>query len=243
MIDVHYRGSSDVCSGFANHLFQYASARIISNHTGYFLNSNKPGNFDDLSPEDNRLAFNDNTLLVDKTVIDYEQVFNHNGRILLNGFFQDYENIRPYKDYIKKVYSFQKIPELYNDDFIAVHIRLGEYLRDDINLPMDYYIDIVKDSKKIPIIYTDGPNTEYIKDIREYLNCEVRYGSEWQDFVEISSYKTISISQSSYSWWAAWLSNAKTIYYPRTSKKYWQHRNDGDDINLVVSDENRFILV
>jgi hypothetical protein len=71
----------------------------------------------------------------------------------------------------------------------------------------------------------------------------VRSNSEWQDFVEIASYKTIAISQSSYSWWASWLSDAKTIYYPYTPKNYWQHRNDGDDINLVVTDENRFILV
>ena len=108
---------------------------------------------------------------------------------------------------------------------------------------MDYYIDVVKQSKKIPVLYTDSPNSEYIKELSKILNCQVRSNSEWQDFVELASYKTIIMSQSSYSWWSAWLSDAHRVYYPYTSKRYWQHRNDGDDINFVVTDENRFILV
>jgi hypothetical protein len=243
MINIHYRGSSEVCSGFANHLGQYIVGRIISKKTGYFLNSHKPGNFEDIIEENNSLMTTDNILLVDKTIVDYEKVCQHKGGIYLSGFFQDYENFRPYKEYIKKVYSFPKNNDLYNDELIAVHVRLGEYLRDDFHLPMEYYIDVVKESKKVPILYTDSPNAEYIKELSTVLNCQVRSNSEWLDFVEIASYKTIAMSQSSYSWWSAWLSDAQTVYYPYTSKRYWQHRNDGDDINFVVTDENRFILV
>jgi len=243
MIHTYYRGQSDICSGFANHLGQYAVGKIISKKTGYFLNANKPGNFKDLDEDNNSLILTDNPLLVDKTIVDYENVCNHRGKIYLHGFFQDYENFRPYKEYIKKVYGFNKVKELYTDDLIAVHIRLGEYLRDDFHLPIDYYLDTIKDSKKTPVIYTDSPNTEYIKELSGVLECQVKSNSEWQDFIEIASHKAIVMSQSSYSWWSAWLSDAQNIYYPYTSKRYWQHRNDSDDINLVVTDENRFILV
>jgi len=246
MIDIHYRGSSDICSGFANKLGQYAVAKIISNKTNYFLKADKPGNFFNLNEENNSLIVTDNVLVISGgpgLMLDYSEISKHNGGILLHGFFQNYENFRMHKDYIKKIYSFNKIPELYNDDLIAVHIRLGEYMRDNNNLPIEYYIDVIKESKKIPVIYTDEPNSEYINEISGLLNCQVRCNSEWQDFVEISSYKTISISQSSYSWWSSWLSNAERIYYPYTPKNYWQHKNDGEDINFVVTDENRFILV
>ena len=243
MIHTHYRGQSEICSGFANHLGQYAVARIISQKTGYFLNSHKPGNFEDLIQENNSLILTNDPLLVDKTIVDYEEVCKHQGQIYLHGFFQDYVNFRPYKDYIKKFYYFPKINELYNDELIAVHVRLGEYLRDDFNLPIEYYIDVIKESKKSPVLYTDSPNSEYIKELSGVFNCQVKSNSEWQDFIEIASYKTIAMSQSSYSWWSAWLSDAQTVYYPYTSKRYWQHRNDVDDINFVVTDENRFILV
>lgn len=246
MISVEYRGQSDICSGFANRLGQYAVGKIISEKTNYFLWASKPGNFDNTYDQNNSLVVTDNVLTISGEpgiLIDYEEISKHNGRICLHGFFQNYENFRPYKDLIKKIYSFEKSIELYNDDFIAVHIRLGEYLRDNNNLPIEYYINVIKDSKKVPVIYTDGPNTEYIKEIQGHFNCQVRSNSEWQDFVEIASYKTIAISQSSYSWWSSWLSNAERIYYPYTPKNYWQHRNDGEDINFVVTDENRFILV
>jgi len=245
MIHTHYRGQSDVCSGFANHLGQYAVGRIISKKTGYFLNSRKPGQFQDLiaSEENNVIVKDGNPLIVDKTIVDYDRICNHDGQIYLHGFFQDYENFRPYKDYIKKFYHFPKVKELYNDELIAVHVRLGEYYRDNINLPMYYYSEVIRESNKIPVIYTDSPNSDYIKELSGIFRCQVKSNSEWQDFVEISSYKTIAMSQSSYSWWSAWLSDATTVYYPHTSKKYWQHRNDGDDINFVVTDENRFILV
>ncbi len=246
MISIHYRGQSDVCSGFANKLGQYAVGKIISKKTNYFLQASKPGNFDNRYDKNNSLIVTDNILVIGGEpgiLINYEEVKEHNGGICLHGFFQNYENFRPYKEDIRKIYSFKKIPELYNDDLIAVHIRLGEYRRDNNNLPIDYYIDVIKDSKKFPVIYTDEPKSEYIDDISKHLKCQIRCSSEWQDFVEIASYKTICISQSSYSWWASWLSNAETVYYPYTPKNYWQHRNDGEDINLIVTDENRFILV
>lgn len=246
MISIQYRGQSDVCSGFANRLGQYAVGKIISKKTNYFLWASKPGNFDDTYDQNNSVVVTDNDLVISGEpgiLLDYEEISRHNGRICLHGFFQNYENFRPYKDDIRKIYSFKKNPKFYNDDLIAVHIRLGEYRRDNNNLPIDYYLNVIKDSKKIPVIYTDEPKSEYINEISKYLKCEVVCNSEWQDFVDISSYKTIAISQSSYSWWASWLSEAETVYYPYTPKNYWQHRNDGRDINLVVTDENRFILV
>lgn len=244
MIYTHYRGQSDVCSGFGNHMFQYAVSRILSKKTKYFLNAAKPGKFIELNePEDNNIVYHDNVLVYDKWDVDYEQLAQHKGVLYMHGFFQSYQNIKNDKEYVKKMYSFEKNKSLYDDNLIAVHIRLGEYYRDDNHLPIEYYVDVVKDSGKLPIIYTDEPNHNYIEEIKSILNSKVVSNSEWQDFVDIASYKHIAISQSSYSWWSSWLSDATTIYYPRTPKRYWQHRKDGNDIDVIVDDEDRYIYV
>jgi hypothetical protein len=237
MIDVYYAGA------FGNNLFQYAAGRIISKKNLYFLNKHKPGNFLETIDEDNQIKIFNNTLSVRGNKLDYENIFKHKGRIYLEGFYQCYENFRNYKDYIKKIYYFEKDKQLYDDSLIGVHIRLTDYTIQNHHLPMEYYIDCIKDSKKFPIIYTDDPHSDYIKELKGKINCEVRCNSEWQDFLELSSYKNILISQSSFSWWSAWLSNATKIYYPLTPKNYWRHNKDIDDANLIVTDEPRYILV
>jgi hypothetical protein len=244
MIHTHYRGQSDICSGFGNHMFQYAVSRILSKQTKYFLNAVKPGKFLELNTlENNDIVYQDNPLIYDKSEVDYDELSKHRGLLYMYGFFQSYQNIKNDKEYVRRIYFFEKDKTLYDDNLISVHIRLGEYYRDDNHLPIEYYIDVIKDSKKIPVIYTNEPNNPLIDEIQKLFNCEVISNSEWEDFVSIASYKNIIISQSSYSWWAAWLSDASTIYYPRTSKRYWQHRNDGNDINLIVDDESRYIFV
>ena len=245
MINLQYRGQSDINSGFGNHLFQYACCRILSKKTKYFLNAKKPGNFYESNlGENNNIIIQDNPIICsDIWQMDYDKLSKHKGMICIRGYYQVYENIKNYKEYVKKIYSFEKNGSLYDDDLIAVHIRLGEYYRDNNNLPVEYYIDVIKDSKKVPVIYTDEPNHSFISEIKDVFNCKVVSNSEWQDFVDIASYKHIAISQSSYSWWAAWLSDATRIYYPRTSKKYWQHRKDGNDIDVIVDDEDRYIYV
>jgi hypothetical protein len=244
MIELKYSGR------FGNQLFQYAIGRVVSKEKRQYLfvdsNSTSPEfkNFDlNLHEEKYSAIIEQNPIVIGGFKIDYNQILNHNGKVILYGYFQDYENILPYKDYIKFLYQFEKNKNLYDDELIAVHIRLTDYLDFQNSLDFDYYIDVIKDSGKQPVIYTDDPKHEYILNIQNEFNCRVVSNTCWQDFVELSSYKHICISQSSYSWWAAWLSNAEVIYYPLSSKKYWQHRGDGNDINLIVTDESRYIYV
>lgn len=241
MIEIKYAGR------FANQMFQYAIARIISKQKNELivnLNPQSPEfeNFN-LNHENYDLVKDYNPILVGGFLVDYDLVFRHDGKIILYGSFQDYENILPYKDYIKNLYKFEKKKNLYNDEFIAVHIRLTDYCDNQNSLEDDYYLEVIKDSNKKPIIYTDEPSHHLISEIQKHFDCTIISNSCWSDFAELASYKHICISQSSYSWWAAWLSDAETIYYPLSSKKYWQHRGDGDDINLIVTDESRYIYV
>jgi len=250
MIKLSYSGY------FGNQMMQYAAARILSKTTKYFLDAHYPteGKFVDLNPlEDNNIRYESNELLLSDNVwsIDYDEVSKHRGCIHLCGYFQRYSNIKQYKKYVKNMYFFEKNKNLYNEDLIGVHIRLGEYYNYNNHLPKEYYINCITDSKKMAVIYTDQPTHPYIQDIKRSVDCQIfstdinwiesKSPTQWRDFVNISSHKHIIISQSSYSWWAAWLSNASTIYYPLSYKNYWS--NNGNDIDLVVDDEDRYIYV
>lgn len=245
MIQIQYTGR------FGNQLFQYAIGRIISKEKNYFLETNNSylvqdqelNKFQKNHNQENLSKTEKNPILVGGFKLDYDMIFNHDGKIILYGSFQDYRNLLPYKEFVKSLYRFDKKQNLYSDDLIGIHIRLTDYFESNNSLDIQYYLDIIKDSKKHPVIYTDDPNHQYIGEIKKHFNCDIISGDTWSDFVDLSSYKHICISQSSYSWWAAWLSDAEVIYYPISSKNYWQHRDDDNDANLIVTDENRYILV
>jgi hypothetical protein len=235
MIEINYLGR------FGNQLFQYAIGRIISEKKNLSIISGNYGDPEEKeisifksSEQEQRIIVHDNPLVIRGFKLDYDEIFEHSGKYILYGYFQDYENILPYKDFIKSLYNFEKKKDLY---------RLTDYYTSGGSLDMDYYMDVIEQSQKIPVIYTDDSNNPCIQIIKDTYNCKVHNNSSWIDFVELSSYKHICISQSSFSWWAAWLSNAEKIYYPLSSKKYWQHRNDGNDVNLVVTDEDRYIYI
>lgn len=245
MIEIQYTGR------FGNQLFQYAFGRIISKEKKYFLETNNSTlrqdeilkKFQKNINQDGLYKNEKNSVVIGGFKLDYDSIFKHDGKIILYGSFQDYRNLLPYKSFVKSLYQFDKKQELYKDDLIGVHIRLTDYFDSNNALDVEYYLKLIKESKKYPVIYTDDPNHKYISEIKKHVECDVISRSTWDDFVELSSYKHICISQSSYSWWSAWLSNAETIYYPITSTKYWQHREDDNDINLIVTDEDRYIFV
>jgi|TARA_B100000073_G_scaffold64767_1_gene47886 hypothetical protein len=240
----------------ANQMMQYAVARILSNKTKYFLDGVPPieGKFIDLNPpENNDIRYSNNEMMIGNDVwsIDYDSISKHKGLIHFYGYFQRYSNIKYHKEYVKNLYSFEKDKNLYDDNLIAVHIRLGEYCRHNNQLPKEYYVDCIRKSKKKAIIYTDQPTHPYVQEIESLVDCDIsssdktwvekKSPTQWDDFVKMASHKHIIISQSTYSWWAAWLSDATTIYYPLSYKNYWSH--NGNDIDFTVDDEDRYIYV
>jgi hypothetical protein len=60
-----------------------------------------------------------------------------------------------------------------------------------------------------------------------------------EQFALIKSAKKIAISPSTYSWWASFLSDADTVYYPM----FKHFIPDENHTNTVVDDEQRFKLI
>ncbi len=141
-------------------------------------------------------------------------------RSIYNGFFQsDYylkHTIYPIKVKIRKKYIAQ-FRALYGDLFdqhkvVVVHIRRTDYLhygKRDISLPMSYFkreLQKIPDLEQYKVIFV----SDAISFVREAFDHHPDYlfvsNSEIIDFQLIKNADIAIISNSTFSWWAAYLS-------------------------------------
>lgn len=105
-------------------------------------------------------------------------------------------------------------------DVVVCNIRAGEVLHgvhpDYIVLPPEYYKIIEKESGLKLVFYGQVTDNPYIETLRKaFPNSEFIQGKgAAYDFEVIRKSKNISISISTFSWLAAWLSDAISIYMP-----------------------------
>ncbi len=163
----------------------------------------------------------------------------------IHGYFQRYEYLQPYKDLIKNSWLKLNEPiELHdNKDDVVVHVRLRDGM---FELPFEYYkksLSLIKYNKLF--ICTDNPDHEFIKNFDPYNPIIIRHKDIFDpnatlgDFRFIMSFNKIICSQSTFCWWAAFLSNATEIYAPRPNKGLMSW----PQIQLEVTDESRYIYV
>jgi hypothetical protein len=104
---------------------------------------------------------------------------------------------------------------------IAVHIRFGDYLFDAQTKrvhglsAMSYYVDSVKILQTTHkydqiVVYSDNPQRAYSDFSRALGSSEIpitmiENSSEYEDLAGMASSKGLVISNSSFSWWAAWI--------------------------------------
>lgn len=191
---------------------------------------------------------------------DIESIF---GKIKNNAFYDGYFQSEKYFNLsqieiknnlkIKKRYKNlfeKKYPELVNQKYIAIHCRLGDYLtwkhdilnQENLSLPAQYYhnaLATLQNSDKLPVvIVTDDPENFnfFYPSLSKYTLIS---DSEIIDFQILSNATKVIISNSTFSWWAAylnkipdkvvlapffWLGYEKHLEYPKgimTSEFKW----------------------
>jgi len=117
--------------------------------------------------------------------------------------------------------AFQKdFGELFkNNKIIVVHIRRTDYLtygKRDISLPMEYFksrLDQIEEADNCKIIFV----SDDMDHVKSYFPVKENYifssNSEITDFQIIQNADIAIISNSSFAWWAAYLSPKKNIVY------------------------------
>ncbi len=148
----------------------------------------------------------------------------------LVGYFQSEKYFIQHTDMIRNLFSVDdrtsakiiaKYEEVLKKKTVAVHVRRGDYLKySDTHPPctIEYYQTAMAQFPKDSIYLFFSDDIAWCKENFKQSNIIFVEGEEdIYDFYFISMCKSIIISNSSFSWWAAWLNNDrhKTVIAPK----------------------------
>lgn len=164
---------------------------------------------------------------------DYHPIPNLGPNVSLTGFYQSYKYFEGQDEEIKKVFELPHI-EGY-EDFVSIHIRLGDYKQHSGSFPpiTDHYIllammEIEREKPESKyIVFSDG-----IPECKEIFNTN--FSQSWNDRIVYSEGRTeledLSlmascghhiIANSTFSWWAAYLGHNPNRIVVTPSAQTW----------------------
>jgi hypothetical protein len=175
----------------------------------------------------------------------------------LNGIFLRHEYFAPYKADIKHDWLFSGVLTPIGPDDLTIHIRSGDVYRQPgylgrqsteyHTLPFSFYSAIIQEKRWRQIrVVTEDASDPMVRKLANRFGVAVVSGHANDDFNLVRASGVIVLSVSSFSWWAAWLSDAHRIYYPlaglydprRAAARPYPWRHD-----LSVPDDERYIAV
>lgn len=184
----------------------------------------------------------------------YNEIPKINENFMLFGYFQSYKYFNDYFDKILeiiKIESFKKTIrekniELFTNDTISMHFRLGDYKHLSVHniMSINYYIDalseIIKKTKKdnfTVIFFCEDGDIEDVKNKinkinQTHTNCIFKRGKgeDWEELILMSLCNHNIIANSSFSWWGAYLNKnpAKVVCRPKNwfSENYSKNTSD-----------------
>jgi hypothetical protein len=213
-----------------NQMFQYAITRLIAEKKGYnfYFPKEKNGNGQNISD-----YFDLDTGVVDGTIrYNYEEnpnqnydpnLFNVYDFTLISGFFQTEKYFLGYEEKLKEWFKINKTNEVENilnkyptDEYCYIHFRGGDY-KDMPNwlLPKKYYEDAINKMKEINSTLKFLVITDDVELASQFFNdFEIMSNDMMVDFSLLYYAKFCIIPNSSFSWWAAWLSDKEKTIAP-----------------------------
>ena len=250
-----------------NQMFQYAFGRIIAEKKGYQLecrNHNEAANpsvvqkyFPNAIPVRQGIQITNNQLSCGYACpqphnlfqhIDMEKVLTHNGMVFLYGYWQKHWYYPPHIDQIKTWFDYDSSTHMKPDpNDIVVHFRLGDIIEEGRNLSPKIFIDRIKEMEYDRcIIVSDTPESPILNKFSCLKNVFISEGSLMEDFTLMKYSRRLFISQSTLSWWAAFLGDQETVYAPLylspPHPNAWNSNPSIDDIDLVP-DNRKYVKI
>ncbi len=233
-----------------NRMFQHALGHILS-LKGDFHQVFHEGlpNFK-ISPNKNYFGSNNiRTSIYGNNYIDMDYLLTTDKDIIIDSFVQRAEYYIGYKAELRNLFNYTEKPSI-NNDSLVVHIRETDYTQINSFLGYDIYKRLIKDSGfSNVIIVTDNILCDTVQRLVSEgcsLNSEgtvsyfdpVSDARGMYDFETLLYSKNILISQSSFSWWGAFLGDHDTVIFPFVStNSLWKISPDKDDISLFYNDD------
>jgi len=241
MIEVRYLGQ------LGNRLFTYCFARILAEEMNYELKvrpfTEFPGTYQKISghkyktPE---IIYRENetpdlnAILADKTP----------RKIIVQAYLQQYQYYEKYAEKIKNNWlKLDPLPDGPGPNDLVIHIRLGDYLLRHWALSFSYYHHLINNfiaEKNLGNIFiiSDEIHSPLLEPFK-------KYGAIFIDKNAIDSLRfmttagQIIMSASTFSWWGAFLSSAKKIYFPIPQFGSWSP----DTKNNLRIEDSRYIYI
>jgi len=192
-----------------------------------------------------RLFYNKLHLIIHLKKKNYQQLYLDPQTVLsrlennvnYQGYFQSPSYFVGYEDYIRNAFTVRatyktaferKYAALYAQyEIVCVHIRRADYLKlanlnlggDDLSLPLNYYHKAISSvaGKNIHFVFIGDDRQYIIEKFKNVSNKTIADESEIIDFQHLLNADQCIISNSTFSWWGAWLNNKphKIIYAPK----------------------------
>ena len=167
-----------------------------------------------------------------------DDVWNYDDCVYV-GYWQSEKYFADIANQIKYLYSFRikesallELSNTINNRFYGVHIRRGDYLNSVHEVcDIDYYISAMNyikesDSNARFIFFSDDSkwiNEQSFVTEKDIIQSDIGYGHycDWYDMFLMTKCKGNIISNSSFSWWGAWLAeNDGIVIAPSRWYKY-----------------------
>lgn len=226
--------TSSLQGGLGNQMFQISAcvALALENNVDYVFDLEKCHTPNQGNPSTKyiknifRKIPNQKNILTQETF--YEKSFAYHEieyvkNLNLIGYFQSEKYFKPHENYIKKLFTIENVELPCDEKITSVHIRRGDYVsKPEYHNVLDkkYYesaIDFIGEgsfiffSDDMPWVKENFKSKNYI-----YSDCD----DEISDFYMMSKCDNNIISNSSFSWWAAYLNKNlnKKIVTPKHEK-------------------------
>jgi len=181
--------------------------------------------------------------------VNMDELLGIDRDIVIDSFVQKSFYYTPYKQKIKKFFNI--IPNNINKDKLIMHVRETDYKLINQFLGYEVYKKILEVSGfKTATIVTDNSECDTVKKLINdgcILNSEgivktfnpISDARSMNDFDTLLQSDNIALSQSSFSWWAAFLGEHNQIIMPGVNGAgQWKVNPGKDDANLWLYDKN-----
>jgi len=246
MIKVIYDGN------LGNNLFQYTLGRLIAERLNFYLESvpinGFPGTYEKVGLHriisDNKIILRGQNPSLD--FLDDPNTVNKT--IILQGYFQNTTFYEQHREKIKDILrlSYEEVKEempINPNDVVIGMRRRRDYIPRH-GLPTSYYenaLDLIR--YRNVYICTDAPNDPFVKTFAKRHNATIRHPHPLDNLKFITKFANIIISNSTFLWWGAFLSDANKIVFPRPQNGFWSEMDEvSRGIKLEVSDPSYIYL-
>jgi hypothetical protein len=221
MVTINYSGRT------FNNFFQYIFARLIGHYNDLQVVTEwKHPDFITVKEQSHSGKFiipeEINDTFQRPRDLNWLQPGRYSGKhVILKGYFQYSDFYDPNKEIIKSWIDLPQITGEHEND-IVLHVRLDDYIGmtgKTVIHPIWYY-NVLKNNDllgKTLYCVVEEPKQEwereYIKKLKKLIpNIKMKSGTAKGDWEFIRQAGIIICSNSSYCWWAAFLSNAKKVF-------------------------------